>query len=78
MQWTETTTIDFFQTASWLRQKASGKRHSCQMPPPNYNARQVAFNAKARFQPFCQFADEENKKINHFDDFAAIFLVLAL
>lgn len=41
----------------------------------NNNARHFAFNADERFLPIYQFADEENKKITHLDDFATTFLV---
>ena len=41
----------------------------------NNNARHFAFNADERFLPIYQFADEENKKITHLDDFAKTFLV---
>jgi type I restriction enzyme R subunit len=41
----------------------------------NNNTRHFAFNAEERFLPIYQFADEENKKITHLDDFAASFLV---
>jgi len=40
----------------------------------NNNARHFAFNADERFLPVYEFADEENKKITHLDDFAASFL----
>jgi hypothetical protein len=36
----------------------------------NNNARHFAFNADERFLPVYQFADEDNKKITHLDDFA--------
>ena len=41
----------------------------------NNNARHFAFNTEERFLPIYQFADEDNKKIAHLDDFAATFLV---
>jgi type I restriction enzyme R subunit len=41
----------------------------------NNNARHFTFNADERFLPIYQFADEENKKITHLDDFAETFLV---
>lgn len=41
----------------------------------NNNARHFAFNADERFLPIYQFADEDNKKITHLDDFAETFLV---
>ncbi len=41
----------------------------------NNNARHFAFNADERFLPIYQFADEEDRKITHLDDFAATFLV---
>jgi type I restriction enzyme R subunit len=40
----------------------------------NNNARHFAFNADERFLPVYEFADEDNKKITHLDDFAARFL----
>jgi len=40
----------------------------------NNNARHFAFNADERFLPIYEFADEDNKKITHLDDFAARFL----
>ena len=36
----------------------------------NNNARHFAFNADERFLPIYEFADEDNKKITHLDDFA--------
>ncbi len=41
----------------------------------NNNTRHFAFNTEERFLPIYQFADEENQKIAHLDDFAASFLV---
>ena len=40
----------------------------------NNNARHFSFNADERFLPIYQFADEDNKKITHLDDFAEDFL----
>ena len=40
----------------------------------NNNARHFAFNAEERFLPVYQFADEQNRKITHLDDFAESFL----
>ena len=40
----------------------------------NNNARHFAFNADERFLPIYEFADEDNKKITHLDDFSARFL----
>jgi type I restriction enzyme R subunit len=40
----------------------------------NNNARHFAFNTEERFLPIYQFADEDNEKITHLDDFAAAFL----
>ncbi len=40
----------------------------------NNNARHFAFNADERFLPVYEFADEDNKKITHLDDFADRFL----
>ncbi len=40
----------------------------------NNNARHFAFNAGERFLPVYEFADEDNKKITHLDDFADRFL----
>lgn len=40
----------------------------------NNNARHFAFNADERFLPIYQFANEDNKKITHLDDFAEAFL----
>ena len=40
----------------------------------NNNTRHFAFNADERFLPVYEFADENNKKITHLDDFAARFL----
>ncbi len=40
----------------------------------NNNARHFAFNAEERFLPIYQFADVDNKKITHLDDFADSFL----
>ena len=40
----------------------------------NNNARHFAFNADERFIPIYQFADEDNTKITHLDDFADQFL----
>ncbi|MCA1962705.1 MAG: type I restriction endonuclease subunit R [Prosthecobacter sp.] len=40
----------------------------------NNNARHFAFNADERFLPIYEFADEDNKKITHLDDFADRFL----
>ena len=40
----------------------------------NNNARHFAFNAEERFLPIYQFADEDNNKITHLDDFADQFL----
>jgi type I restriction enzyme, R subunit len=40
----------------------------------NNNTRHFAFNAEERFLPVYEFADEDNKKITHLDDFADRFL----
>ena len=40
----------------------------------NNNARHFAFDADERFLPVYQFADEDNSKITHLDDFADQFL----
>lgn len=40
----------------------------------NNNGRHFSFNADERFLPLYQFADVENKKITHLDDFADQFL----
>jgi len=40
----------------------------------NNNARHFAFNADERFLPIYEFADEDNKKITHLDDFTDRFL----
>jgi type I restriction enzyme R subunit len=40
----------------------------------NNNARHFAFNAEERFLPIYEFADEDNKKITHLDEFADRFL----
>jgi type I restriction enzyme, R subunit len=40
----------------------------------NNNARHFAFNADERFLPVYEFADEDNKKITHLDEFAQRFL----
>ena len=40
----------------------------------NNNARHFAFDADEQFLPVCQFADEDNAKITHLDDFADHFL----
>jgi type I restriction enzyme, R subunit len=40
----------------------------------NNNARHFAFNADERFLPVYEFADEENKKITHLNEFAEHFL----
>ncbi|MFM2176365.1 MAG: hypothetical protein RL015_463 [Verrucomicrobiota bacterium] len=40
----------------------------------NNNARHFAFNADERFLPIYEFADEDNRKITHLDEFAATFL----
>ena len=40
----------------------------------NNNARHFAFDADERFLPVYQFADEDNTKITHLDDFADQFL----
>ena len=40
----------------------------------NNNARHFAFEADERFLPIYQFADEDNTKITHLDDFADRFL----
>ena len=40
----------------------------------NNNARHFAFDADERFLPIYQFADKDNKKITHLDDFADQFL----
>jgi type I restriction enzyme R subunit len=40
----------------------------------NNNSRHFAFNADERFLPVYEFADEDNRKITHLDDFAARFL----
>ena len=40
----------------------------------NNNARHFAFDADERFLPIYQFADEDNTKITHLDDFADRFL----
>lgn len=41
----------------------------------NNNARHFAFNAEERFLPVYEFADVDNKKIVHLDDFSESFLV---
>ncbi|KAB2766087.1 type I restriction endonuclease subunit R [Brucella anthropi] len=41
----------------------------------NNNARHFAFNAEERFLPVYEFADVDNKKIVHLDNFAETFLV---
>lgn len=41
----------------------------------NNNASHFAFNAEERFLPVYEFADVDNKKIVHLDDFAETFLV---
>lgn len=40
----------------------------------NNNARHFAFNADERFLPIYEFADEDNHKITHLDEFAEHFL----
>ncbi len=40
----------------------------------NNNARHFAFNADERFLPVYEYADEENKKITHLNEFALRFL----
>ncbi|MEQ9588016.1 MAG: type I restriction endonuclease subunit R [Parvibaculaceae bacterium] len=40
----------------------------------NNNARHFSFNAEERFLPVYQFADQDNQKITHLDDFAERFL----
>ncbi len=40
----------------------------------NNNTRHFAFNADERFLPIYEFADEDNRKITHLDEFAATFL----
>jgi len=40
----------------------------------NNNSRHFSFNADERFLPFYQFADKNNKKITHLDQFAETFL----
>ena len=40
----------------------------------NNNARHFAFNTEERFLPVYQFANEQNRKINHLDEFAESFL----
>ncbi|MDE2127911.1 MAG: type I restriction endonuclease subunit R [Armatimonadetes bacterium] len=40
----------------------------------NNNARHFAFDADERYLPICQFADRDNRKIAHLDDFAEKFL----
>ncbi len=40
----------------------------------NNNARHFAFNADERFLPVYEFADEDNRKITHLDEFAERFL----
>ncbi len=40
----------------------------------NNNSRHFSFDADERFLPLYQFADEDNKKITHLDDFALRFL----
>ena len=40
----------------------------------NNNARHFAFNADERFLPVYEFADEDNRKITHLDEFADRFL----
>ncbi|MCC5829217.1 MAG: HsdR family type I site-specific deoxyribonuclease [Phycisphaeraceae bacterium] len=40
----------------------------------NNNTRHFAFNAEERFLPIYQFADPDNRKITHLDDFADAFL----
>ncbi len=40
----------------------------------NNNARHFAFNAEERFLPIYEFADEDNSKITHLDEFAGRFL----
>ncbi|WP_374474481.1 type I restriction endonuclease subunit R [Zoogloea sp.] len=40
----------------------------------NNNARHFAFNADERFLPIYEFADEDNSKITHLDEFAERFL----
>ena len=40
----------------------------------NNNARHFAFNADERFLPVYEFADEDNRRITHLDDFADAFL----
>ncbi len=40
----------------------------------NNDKQHFAFDAEERFLPICRFADEDNKKITHLDDFADRFL----
>ncbi len=40
----------------------------------NNNTRHFAFNANERFLPVYEFADEDNRKITHLDEFAVRFL----
>jgi len=40
----------------------------------NNNNKHFAFNAEERFLPVYEFADDQNKKISHLDDFADSFL----
>ena len=40
----------------------------------NNNTRHFAFNADERFLPVYEFADEDNKKVTHLDEFAERFL----
>jgi type I restriction enzyme R subunit len=40
----------------------------------NNNTRHFAFNAEERFLPVYEFADEQNRKITHLDEFALRFL----
>ena len=41
----------------------------------NNNARHFSFDADERFLPIYQFANDDNKKINHLDDFSEKFLM---
>src|SRR5690625_1255886 len=40
----------------------------------NNKSQHFAFNADERFLPICQWADKDNRKITHLDDFADAFL----
>lgn len=50
----------------------SNRDRSCYFA--NNNARHFAFNADERFLPVYEFADEDNRKITHLDEFAERFL----